>query len=68
MGKGDCDLIVTSDLAHHEITAIVESGYNLVILTHYSAEQYGFKKFYEMVNKRLSGKVKTHYFADTRFM
>lgn len=68
MGKGDCDLIVTSDLAHHEITAIIENGYNLMVLTHYSAEQYGFRKFYEMVSKRLVGKVKTHYFADTRFM
>ncbi|MBO7187505.1 MAG: Nif3-like dinuclear metal center hexameric protein [Clostridia bacterium] len=43
--QGNADLIVTSDMPHHIITALTESGKAVMLITHYSAEVYGFKKF-----------------------
>ncbi len=64
----DADVIITSDLAHHEIKEIVESGKKLVVIPHYASEQYGFSRFEESVKNLTKGKVETHYFIDKRFM
>ncbi len=64
----DADVIVTSDLAHHEIKEIVESGRKLIIIPHYASEQFGFSKFEQCVKELVKGKVETHYFQDNRFM
>ncbi len=64
----DADVVITSDLAHHEIKEIVESGKKLIIIPHYASEQYGFSKFEQCVNDLVKGKVQTHYFQDKRFM
>ncbi len=64
----DADLIITSDLAHHEIKEIVESGKKLIIIPHYASEQYGFKKFYEKVLNLTKKDIQTFYFQDKRFM
>ncbi len=64
----DADVIITSDIAHHEITEIVNSGRKLVIIPHYCSEQYGFSKFEERVKELVKDSVKTHYFLDKRFM
>ncbi len=64
----DADLIITSDLAHHQIKEIVESGRKLVIIPHYASEQYGFEKFYERVINITKDKAQAHYFQDKRFM
>lgn len=40
------DVFVSSDLKHHEITALLHGGINVIHLTHYSAESYGFNKIY----------------------
>ncbi len=66
-GKLGCDLIVTSDMPHHTIFALIEKGYKVMLLTHYAAEDYGFNKFYKSVTNSLESKVITHYFSDKRF-
>ena len=40
------DAFVSSDLKHHEIAALLTKGVNVIQLTHYSAENYGFNKIY----------------------
>ena len=62
------DTIVTSDLAHHQLLALVESGKNVIIIPHYVAEEYGFNKFYEFCAEKIMDGVKACYFADKRFM
>lgn len=65
---GSADVIVTSDMPHHVIKYAVESGKSLLLLTHYAAENYGMKKYYEKMTKALVGKAETVFFADKRFM
>ncbi len=67
-GSTDADVVMTSDLAHHEIKEIIESGRKLVIIPHYASEQFGFREFEKCVKELVDGKVETHYFLDKRFM
>ncbi|MDE7453480.1 MAG: Nif3-like dinuclear metal center hexameric protein [Clostridia bacterium] len=60
--KHGADVFVSSDLKHHEITAILGRGINVIHLTHYSAENYGFEKIYSRISKDLS--VPSSYFSD----
>ncbi len=62
------DTVVSSDLAHHHILALVENKINVVIIPHYVSEEYGFNKFYERVTAKSSGGACAYYFADKRFM
>lgn len=64
----DADVIISSDLAHHEIKEIIESGKKLVIIPHYASEQLGFSRFESLVKELVKDSVKTHYFQDKRFM
>ncbi|MBO5850982.1 MAG: Nif3-like dinuclear metal center hexameric protein [Clostridia bacterium] len=50
------DLYVSSDVKHSTILKVVDSGKNLIILTHYSSEFYGFSKFYEKLKSVLNVK------------
>ena len=61
------DTLVSSDVKHHLIAAAVEEGLNLVILTHYAAENYGFIRFAEKIEKLLKGTPCT-VFTDERFL
>ncbi len=68
--KGDklaSDLIVTSDMPHHVIKDLVEKGKNILILTHYAGEDYGFNRFFIEASRLIENKVNTHYFSDKRF-
>lgn len=65
---GRAKLIVTSDLPHHVIKEVVESGKSLVALTHYSSENYGFKRVFEKLKNQLSLEIECLYFEDKRFM
>ena len=67
-GVTKADTVVTSDLAHHQILALVENSKNVVIIPHYVAEEYGFNKFYEFCAEKIKDGVKAYYFADKRFM
>ncbi len=60
--NGGADVFVSSDMKHHEITALVQRGINVIHLTHYSAENYGFEKIYQKIKGGF--KVKTAYFTD----
>ena len=42
--NGGADVLVSSDIAHHMITGLFYNGVNVVQLTHYASEVYGFKK------------------------
>ena len=66
-GLTDADLIVTSDMPHHIITALVESGKCIMLVPHYSAENYGFKKYYDWASAQVKD-VTTYFFTDKRFM
>ncbi|MDE5943127.1 MAG: Nif3-like dinuclear metal center hexameric protein [Clostridia bacterium] len=60
------DVFVSSDMKHHEIAALLGRGINVIHLTHYSAESYGFEKIYSRISKELS--VPTLYFYDAELM
>lgn len=61
----NCNLFVSSDLKHHEITELVERGIGVLELTHYSAESYGFNNIYENIKQSI--KMPSSYFYDERF-
>lgn len=60
--KSAADVFVSSDMKHHEISALLQSGINVVVLTHYSAEQYGFKNIYLKIKEGL--KISAEYNCD----
>lgn len=57
--------VVSSDLSHHLISELVESGIAVIQLTHYCAESYGFNKIYSNVKTGLQ--TPSAYFLDERF-
>ncbi len=63
----NADTIVSSDGKHHLILEAVESGLNLVLLTHYAAENYGFIKFARRMKSEL-GRIPVYTFTDKRFL
>lgn len=65
LAKG-ADTYVSSDGKHHLVCAALEGGMNVLLLTHYAAENYGFYRFY-MKFKEKSG-VPCEYFADERYL
>ena len=64
----DADLIVTSDVQHHELKELIERGKKVIILPHCVSEQYGFNKFYVHVKGLALTDVEVFYFIDKRFM
>ena len=65
--ENGADTIVSSDPKHHLIALALERGMNVVLLTHYAAENYGYFKFYQKIKEKCSP-VTADYFADERFM
>ncbi len=61
------DTFVSSDAKHHHIAALVEHGVNVVLLTHYAAENYGFVRFAENLKNKLKGLPVT-VFTDERLL
>lgn len=59
------DAVVSSDLSHHRISELVESGITVIQLTHYCCEAYGFNKIYQ--NVKTSLQIPSSYFCDERF-
>ncbi len=64
--QNGADTFVSSDGKHHLVTAAVESGMNVLLLTHYAAEVYGFHRYYEKIKEK-SG-VPCEFFADGRYL
>lgn len=65
---GKADTIITSDMPHHVLKELTDCGKQVIILTHYASENYGFKRFFETVKEKVSGKAETFYFEDKRFL
>ncbi len=49
--ENGADTLVSSDGKHHLIAEAVERGLNVVLLTHYASEAYGFSKFFRRVQE-----------------
>lgn len=65
--KEGADTFVSSDPKHHLIAELIERGKNVVILTHYAAENYGFGKFCGKIKKKCP-LVRIEHFTDERLM
>lgn len=64
--KNGADTFVSSDPKHHLVAELTERGVNVVLITHYAAENYGFYQFYQKIKERLS--VACEYFTDERLL
>lgn len=64
--KEGADLFVSSDLKHHQITGLLSRGINVIGLTHYAAEYYGFQKISTGIIDKL--KVPAAIFCDGELM
>lgn len=64
--QNGADTFVSSDAKHHLVMEAVESGMNVLLLTHYAAETYGFHCFYQKIKEK-SG-VPCEFFADERYL
>ena len=64
--RNGADTFVSSDPKHHLVAMAVEGGMNVLILTHYAAENYGFYRFFERVKRSVS--IQCAYFADARLL
>ncbi len=58
------DTLVSSDGKHHLVAEAVERGLNVLLLTHYAAESYGFGQFCTRMQEKLS--VPCFFFSDIR--
>ena len=61
------DTVVSADGKHHLIAALVEAGVNVVLMTHYACEQYGFVRFADNLRKKIKG-TPVSVFTDERLM
>lgn len=66
--KKGADTIVSSDGKHHLVQEAVESGLNVVLLTHYASENYGFLRFAGRMKAELKGSVPVYSFTDARLI
>lgn len=62
----EADVFVSSDLKHHQITALLARGINVIQLTHYSSENYGFHKIYQKIIEGLN--IPAAYYCDETLM
>lgn len=51
--RNGANVLVSSDMSHHNILELVESGITVIQLTHHTAEEYGFEKIYRKVKDGL---------------
>lgn len=49
------DTFLSSDGKHHLIAQLVAHNVNVILLTHYAAENYGFVRFAENLRNKLKG-------------
>lgn len=62
--ENGADAFASADMKHHEICALLNSGINVIHMTHYASENYGFNKIYNDVKKVL--KLPSDYYNDER--
>jgi putative NIF3 family GTP cyclohydrolase 1 type 2 len=51
--KSGADVFISSDFKHHLLSMAMEKGMGVIVLTHYSSENYGFEKYYKKICQRL---------------
>lgn len=51
--KGGADVIVSADAKHNYICEALDYGINVIQLTHYASENYGFNKIYQDLKDKL---------------
>ena len=61
------DTFVSSDGKHHLVAELVGRGVNVVLLTHYAAENYGFCRFAQNLKNKLNG-TPVRVFTDERLL
>ena len=64
--QAGADTFVSSDPKHHLVAMAAESGMNVLLLTHYAAENYGFKRFFERVKEKTD--IECAFFEDARLL
>ena len=64
--ESGADTFVSADPKNHLLVYLLEHGMNVVVLTHFASENYGFKKFYQKMKENCSG-VRMEFFTDERF-
>lgn len=62
------DAFVSSDGKHHLVQGLVNAGVNVILLTHYASENYGFTRFYETLKNQWKGTVSADIFVDEKFL
>ncbi len=60
------DTFVSSDIKHHNITALLDLGINVVAMTHYCSEVYGLQRIYDGIKDKLG--VPSAFFTDVRLL
>lgn len=64
----NAEVIVSSDFAHHNVTALVQSGKAVVVIPHYASENYGFKRYFQNVKNTVGENLSLFYFEDKRYL
>lgn len=62
----EADTFVSSDGKHHLIAELVGRGVNVILLTHYASENYGFNRFYQKLKEKTG--LCCEFFTDERFL
>ncbi len=60
------EAMISSDFKHHVLALALESGLSVITLTHYAAENYGFKKYYEKISRQV--KIPCAYHEDIQLL
>ena len=60
------DVFVSADMKHHQITDLLSRGINVIVLTHYASENYGFNLMYRKIIEGLN--IPAAYYCDERLM
>lgn len=64
--QAGADTFVSSDPKHHLVAMATEGGMNVLLLTHYAAENYGFKRFFGRVKEKTD--IECAFFEDARLL
>ncbi len=54
------DVILSSDFKHHVVLYAIERGLAVIGMTHYASENYGMKKYYEIMSQRVGVSCEYH--------
>jgi len=51
--KAGANVFISADFKHHLLGLAMEKGMGVIVLTHYSSENYGFEKYYKKICQRV---------------